>query len=324
MIQVARVRRFLRNSAWAILPNKLAEISEFIDAHAAGERLTREEIVERIGAAPRRPSQSVGAVAVIPILGVITQRANIMSEISGGTSSQMTAKAIRAAVADDTVRSIVLEIDSPGGEVYGTAELADVIFEARRSKYVMAVANSLAASAAYWIGSQASEFVVTPSGEVGSIGVVAVHQEDSKRAEAAGVTTTVVRAGANKWLTNEFEPLSAAGRASLQERVDEAHALFINAVARGRRVSQATARNNYGQGLLVGAAEALRLGMIDTIETFDAALARAMSAPQKNRAASALETGSELLAASTVETVATNEQGRSRPVALLRRELELL
>lgn len=321
MIPVRRVQRFIRNSAWAILGDKLGEIVEFVDAHAAGERLTHDEIVERLGSSPRVPSRSVGAVAVIPILGVITQRANVMMEISGGTSSQMAAKAVRAAVQDPAVKSILLEIDSPGGEVYGTAELADEIYAARRTKWVTAAANSIAASAAYWIGSQASEFIVTPSGEVGSIGVVSVHQDQSRALEAAGVTTTVIRAGAHKWEGNEFEPLSDVARAALQERVDSGYDMFVKAVSRGRSVPQATVRNGFGAGRLVTASDALRQGMVDRIETIDQAMARLLNQSGRSQALRASMSDAELEAA---ENAAKETVCLVRPIALLRRELELM
>ncbi|WP_052688250.1 S49 family peptidase [Xanthomonas sp. MUS 060] len=112
--------------------------------------------------------------------------------------------ALRQALADDTVSQILIDIDSPGGSVYGVAELADQIQSARSIKPVVAVANSLAASAAYWIGCAAGELYVTPGGEVGSIGVWQAHFDYSQALAADGVTptTSIVPAAASTVLPN--------------------------------------------------------------------------------------------------------------------------
>jgi ClpP class serine protease len=132
----------------------------------------------------------------------------------------------------------------------------------------------MAASAAYWVASQASEIVATPGGDVGSIGVYSMHQDISQALAAEGVTTTLVHAGEFKIEGNPFSPLEAVAREHLQARVDQAYGQFVLAVASGRGVKPAEVEADYGRGRLVGAREALAAGMIDRIETFDATLAR--------------------------------------------------
>jgi len=167
------------------------------------------------------------------------------------------------------VGQILIDIDSPGGSVYGVAELADEIVSARAKKPVVAIANSLAASAAYWIGCSASEFYVTPGGEVGSIGVWQAHQDYSKAMDEAGVKTTLISAGKFKVEGNPYAPLDEEAQGFMQSRVDDYYAAFTKAVAKGRGVSIPQVRDGMGQGRVLGADAALASSMVDGIATFE-------------------------------------------------------
>ena len=167
---------------------------------------------------------------------------NLMSDISGGVSTQMLGDDIKALAADDSVKSIVLDIDSGGGSVYGVEELVSIINEAKESKHITAVANSLAASAAYWIGLACSEFVVTPSGEVGSIGVITAHHDQSMADEAMGVDVTYITAGKYKAEGNPHQSLDEDALAALQSAVDVYYETFVNSVAKGRGVDAKTTK----------------------------------------------------------------------------------
>ena len=229
---------------------------------------------ERISAfeASRRQAQARAggsAIAVLPLYGTIVQRANLATDICGGTSTQQFTAAFRDAMADDTVGAILIDIDSPGGSVYGTGELADEIRAARGVKPVVAYANSLAASAAYWVGSQASEFYVTGGGEVGSIGVWQAHEDWSKALEDEGVKTTLISAGKFKVEGNPYQPLDGDAQAFMQGRVDDYYAAFTGAVAKGRAVPVDQVRRGMGQGRVLGADAALAEKMVDGIKTFD-------------------------------------------------------
>jgi signal peptide peptidase SppA len=172
------------------------------------------------------------------------------------------------------VGTIVLDIDSEGGSVEGTPELWTAIYDARQRKSVVAVANSMMASAAYWLGSAATEIVSTPSGSVGSIGVLHVHAEESKALEDAGIKLTVTKAGKYKGEGSPFEPLTDEAKDFIQSRVDEAYSMFVKDVAKGRGVPVNEVRKAYGQGRLLGAKEAKELGMIDRIATLDETIER--------------------------------------------------
>jgi capsid assembly protease len=271
------VAEFLANP-WALMPERLNALAGVVMRWSAGVS-AKAQTMDRIQAdrmirESRRQSataQSSGGIAVLPLYGVVTQRGNMVDDVSGpgSTSTQQFSSALRQLLADDTVGQILIDIDSPGGSVYGVAELADEIQSARSQKPIVAVANSLAASAAYWIGCSASEFYVTPGGEVGSIGVWQAHQDYSQALEESGVKTTLISAGKFKVEGNPYSPLDADAHSFMQSRVDEYYAAFTKSVARGRGVPVAQVREGMGQGRVLGAEAALAQNMVDGVATFD-------------------------------------------------------
>lgn len=314
MIPIPRVLRFMRTTPWAILPEKLEEIVALVEEHAGGERLTAEEVTARIGV-PNKPEPRVsGSTAVVPIYGVIAQRVNVMSAISGGTSTQLIGESIAAYVADKSVSAVVLDIDSPGGSVFGVTELASRIMAMRGQKPIVASVNSLAASAAYWIASAADEIVITPGGLAGSIGVVGVHVDSSKSEEMRGHKTSLVSAGKYKTEGSDLEPLSETAREAMQARVDSYYDRFVADVARGRGVAETKVRNGYGEGRVVTSGDALRAGMVDRIATIEQVIAR-LQRQSVSRSVSASIQSAELLAekpAARARKVQTLEQRQSQ------------
>lgn len=229
--------------------------------------------------AAARAAASAGggrSVAVIPVLGPIVHRADMMTEMCGGTSVQRLRAGLRQALADPEIGGIVFDVDSPGGYADGIGELADEIRAARGRKPMAAVGNAMMASAAYWLGSQADEVLVTPGwAAIGSIGAYMAHVDQSEADVAEGVRTTYVFAGANKVEGNPHEPLSADARAYLQEQVDATYNLFVRAVARGRGVSVATVRSvGWGEGRTLTGERAVSVGMADRLGTLDDAIGR--------------------------------------------------
>jgi signal peptide peptidase SppA len=275
----ANLLRAFQGTPWAILESKLVQVRAVIERHASGQRLTPEQIEAVVGpqAAARPTSRRAGAVGVIPVYGVIAQRMNMMSEMSGGTSTEALTQDLRRLAADPNVKAIVLDVDSPGGSVFGVPELAAEIRGARQQKHVVAVANSIAASAAYWLASQADELVVTPSGQVGSIGVFMEHDDMSAAMENDGVKVTLISAGKFKTEANPFEPLSEDAKAAIQAMVDDYYVQFVGDVAAGRsngktKYTRADVRGGFGQGRMVMADAALKQGMVDRIATLDEVL----------------------------------------------------
>jgi signal peptide peptidase SppA len=272
MRQLLRLISHFASTPWALEAGALEALAGLLARAQAGGQLDEAEISAAIlaKASPQQPYQPAGAkesVAVIAVRGVIAHRANMVNDICGpsGTSTEMLDQVIRAAAADPSVRSIVLDVDSPGGSVYGVQEIAQTILETRASKPIAAVANAIAASAAYWIASAAHEVYVIPSGEVGSIGVLAVHTDTSKADDAAGKVTTVISAG--KYKAEGAGPLTDDAKAYLQSRIDGYYTAFVRGVAKARGVSTETVREGYGQGRVLGAQQALAAGMVDGIAT---------------------------------------------------------
>lgn len=227
-----------------------------------------------LAAASGRPVRSQGGTAVLPLVGPIQQREDMWSAYGYAVSTEGFKRQLDAAVADDTVKSIVIDVDSPGGDVTGVDELAAAIFAARSVKPITAVSNAWMASAAYYLGSQATEIVVTPTGMVGSIGVILLHGDFSRAYEESGVTVSIIRTPARKAEANPYEPLSADARDYLQSQVETYYGMFVDAVARGRGVPAAKVRSDFGGGRMVMAREAVRLGMANRVDTLDTVLGR--------------------------------------------------
>ena len=239
------------------------------NAYSAAIAACRAEVIPK--AQTGRLPTIKGSVGVLPLTGIITQRSGnaFMEMFFGGTKTDAFGQAFDHMLASSSVGAIVLDIDSPGGTLPGVAELANKIHNARGVKPIIGVVNSAACSAAYWIASAAEILTVTPGGVVGSIGVYIEHEDASKLLDDMGVKTTVIYSGKYKVEGNPFEPLSEEAREHLQERVDAIHGQFVTAVARGRDVSEARVRSDYGQGRTVMAPEALQLGMVDKIATLE-------------------------------------------------------
>lgn len=273
------------STPWAMQPERMAAYASFLasryfgPAHAGDHRddtrYDENGAALKPQAAVKRAGARSGAIAVVPILGTIMQRSSQINICEGGTSTQAISAALRDANADDTVSDIILDIDSPGGSVYGVAELAAEIRASK--KPVTAVANSLAASAAYWLGSAASEFFVTPGGEVGSIGVWMAHEDWSKALAEAGVDVTMISAGKFKTEGNPYGPLPADAKEFMQSRVNDYYGAFTRDVAKGRAVSVDQVRGGMGQGRVLGASQAVGEKMVDDVLTFDDVVRRVQS-----------------------------------------------
>jgi len=304
------------------MPTKLQAIAEVVAFRAAGGRFSPEEIASQIGTRENdtairayfadltsTPIEALGpptgkqreelAVAVLPVLGVLRHRVGAIEESSGMSGMQSLGRQIDALVQDPRIGAIVLDIDSPGGSVGGTEELASQILKARSQKPIVAVANTLMASAAYWIGAAASEVAVSPSALVGSIGVFTIHENISEAAKQAGVEITLISAGKFKTEGNEFEALGDEARTDIQSRVDGSYDAFINGVAAGRGVAAKAVRAGYGQGRVVGAQAAVAAGMADRVATLDETIARLLT--PRGRAA-AMRTRAEAPAAGVLSS----------------------
>ncbi len=257
-------------SPWMMHEEKLTGMVDLLAALASGAQL-REDISQNIH---RSAPRNTGAVAVFPVHGFIQQRPDFFTRIFGGFVIEEFLPAFRAAVSDPDITSIVLDIDSPGGSVFGLDELSKEIFAARSEKKIVAVANPFAASAAVYIGASATEFIVAPSGQAGSIGTIIVHVEMSKALDEAGIQVNMIRSPEAKAAVNSFESLSDEERKHLQAQVDEYYAQFTAAVARGRGVTAAAVKGGFGLGRMMNAKDAVASGLCDRADTLERVLAK--------------------------------------------------
>ncbi|HSF95437.1 MAG TPA: S49 family peptidase, partial [Thermohalobaculum sp.] len=257
---------------WAIRPSALNSIVEVVQRHGEGP----EALAARLG----RPLENTAraelrdGVAVIPVTGPIFPRANLMTEHSGATSLALLATDLTAALENDRVAAVVLDIDSPGGVAFGIGEMADMI--AAASKPVIAYAGGMAASAAYWIASAADEIVAHPTALLGSIGVVqALLVQERPDSEGFREFEIVSSNAPNK----RPDPREDAGREEIRRVLDALESEFVAAVARGRGVGAETVLSDFGRGGLLpgrdrnGGADAISAGMADRLGTLEDVLA---------------------------------------------------
>ena len=271
-IKYKRLLSLLRSEPWAITHAKLAEIESVIELKLQDVALNADDVEARIGQATQSNSSKQGSIAVLPLHGVISHRVGGFNEWNGGISTERFAGYFRQALGDDSVKSILIDVDSPGGTIAGVTELHKEIMSARGQKPVVAHVNALCASAGYWIASAADEIWSTPSGTVGSIGIITSHLDVTKAEASGGVTRTVIAAGKHK--AEGFGPLTDDTMAYLQGRVDEAYTTMVSDIGSGRGHTASEVRNGFGEGRIVSAPAAKRMGMIDRILTFDQAIDR--------------------------------------------------
>lgn len=272
-----RILAEITSAPWMIERTAGERMFDLISRRVSGHTATAADLATAAGVRAARDQRKAKdkprGVAVLPLYGPMVKRADLFSEVSGLASTDQIAAWVDAAAADPNIKAIIIDVDSPGGSVHGTEELAQRITAATKAKKVIAVANATAASAAYYVASQASELVVTPSGWVGSVGVLWTYLDDSEQEKKAGVTRVVVATSETK-AQNGGGPLTPAGRAEMEQVVAGYYEQFVRAVARGRNVSQTTVRDNFGGGGMVLADKAVKLGMANRVGTLEDVLGR--------------------------------------------------
>lgn len=223
----------------------------------------------------------VGDVAVLNILGVLAHRGGLQADSSYILGYQTVARDFRTAMNDPAVRGIVLNMDTPGGEVAGAFDLAALIRGARGEKPIRAVAGDMAASAGYLIGSAADSIAVTQTGYLGSIGVVMRHVDFSQALSQEGIKVTHIFAGDSKTDGNPYEPLPEGVRSKFQAEIDGLYALFVDAVASQRGMKTEDVRAT--QAAVFRGEAAVAVGLADRIATPDQVIAE-LQAEISNRA----------------------------------------
>lgn len=232
------------------------------------------------GSKPRKIFQiTPQGIAVIPVSGTLVKKSSWMDAWSGMRSYASISTQFAAAVNDQDCRGILLDIDSPGGEVAGLFDLCDQIMAARSEKPVYAIANDNAFSAAYAIASSAEKLFVTRTGGVGSVGVIALHLDQSAMDKSMGLKYTAIYAGARKNDLTPHEPLSDDARTSLQSEVDRLYSMFTSMVATSRGLKQKAVQATEA-GLYFGE-NGINVRLADTVGTFQDALDSVTQASQE-------------------------------------------
>ena len=214
-----------------------------------------------------------GGTAVLTVEGPLFNRGALLNENLGLATYEGLAVKLGQAARDPQVKAILLDLDSPGGEAVGAFELAATIRKIGAEKPTYAVVNGIACSAAYGLASACRAVITSADGLSGSIGVVAMHVDQSRALEKAGITPTLIYAGKHKTAGNPYEPLSKAVKGDLQQDINRYYALFLDSVAAGRgaRLTRDAARKTEARTYI--GRDAVTAGLADDVGTFDETLA---------------------------------------------------
>lgn len=268
---------------WAMSPDAVERLLAVADRqgewrHLVGPdgRLDTEAVAAQNGK-PLKGTQRVNyrqgpdgkKVAVVPFIGPAFRRANLMTEMSGATSFEVFATDFNAALSDPTVKGIVLEVDSPGGEINGTHETARMIAAARGQKPIVSYVGGMGASAAYFVASAADRVVIDAMSEIGSIGVVARARKNS---EDGTITITSTQSPYKR-----VDPGSKEGQAKIQAEIDAMANVFIDSVAEFRGVSRDKVLKDFGRGGIKIGKDAVIAGMADGLGSLEGVIAQLMA-----------------------------------------------
>lgn len=264
------------NGAWAIQPAYL-ELIQNIYLARRDRKITAEELRE-IEAAVGKPLNNNAdkryevrdGVAVIPVMGSMVKRGSMFSSVSGMTSYEAIQRDLRQAANDPEVTAALLNIDSPGGVVNGTATAAEAIKAFGQKKPISAWTDGMMTSAAQWLGAATGGvYIGNDTTELGSIGVIGRHVDVSKSEEMDGVKTTILTAGKYKGVGHPYSPLSAEHQVLMQDRLDYAYSAFVNSMAEYRGVPVDMVLANMAEGRIFSGKQAIDAGLADGMMSFD-------------------------------------------------------
>lgn len=270
----------LITGVWAIEPDKLREIQAIYATHMRGEKIDIAAIEARLGRPLANDQQEYtvepGGIAVLRMSGVIAPKANLFMQVSGGMSTQMATRQLESAITDPRVRAVVLAIDSPGGNVIGTPEMAAAVREMANEKPIVTHSDGSLSSAAYWIGCAANAVYLSgPVVQAGSIGVVV----DRSYNPSSSTQQEHITAGRYKRIAKANEPLSDEARAIVQADVDYVYTLFVDDVARYRGATAEQVLEHMADGRVFRGQQAINAGLVDGVSTLDALLERMAQDP---------------------------------------------
>lgn len=268
-----RVLSRIKSEPWAITREAMDTILEI----AARENESPQAVAAKLG----RPLENTydveyrGGVAILSVVGPLFRYANLFTAISGATSYDFLARDFRAALDDPKVESILLNIDSPGGEASGVSEFADMIYSARGKKPIVAYVGGYGASAAYWIASAADRVIIDDTAMLGSIGTVLGIEDSRERDAKNGIKRMEIVSAQSPY--KRVDPATEEGRSRLQARVDALSEVFIAKVARNRGKDEETVLKEFGQGDVFVGQAAVNAGLADRVGSYEGTISELQS-----------------------------------------------
>jgi len=284
--QYVRVAQHVFNTPLLVMPDVAETIGAYVRSRMEGVRPEANRFAGRPVIDPNtgayRGYRREGPVGIISITGELVNRGAWLGASSGLTSYEGILQQVRAAASDGDVETILLDINSPGGEAFGMSDTSRGIREVAGGKKIVAVINSIGASAAYGLATSANEIVVTESGIAGSIGVVMVHFDQSERAAKAGVKATVITNsdGLDKARGHPFAPLTEDDIGFMRAKADKIMDGFVKLVMDHRPILTSEAIRGQRARTFIGE-DAVAAGLADRVGTFDAVLRQLTSASQR-------------------------------------------
>lgn len=240
-------------------------------------------------------------VAILSIAGALSKRFDWLAAACGFSTYEALGASLNAALTDYRVKAILFDIDSPGGQVDGMLDLADAILAARSKMPVWAVANANASSAAYALAGSAEKLFLPRLGQVGSIGAVMMHIDQSARDQAMGLKYTAVCSAPSKIDGWDHAPLSSGAMAAMKARVDHCSQGLADLIGRQGRISAKDALAT--EAAVYSDTDAVKAGLADGVQTFDATLAaltqQISTSSQSQMSAAAAQTGASAMTTTT-------------------------
>jgi len=301
-----RVLRYIDSSFWAMFPPAFESMRAIVESwaglpHAAPRLSTSEQEAAITQAQAERPVQVYSApsmIVVMSMFGIICPRIGMLEMSQEGVALDHWLARYKKTLSDQDVAAIVINSDTPGGNVYQVQETGDSIFSLRNQKQVVCVGTGMVASAGIWLASQFPERVASPSSQWGSIGVLMRHEDLSQAAEDAGVKFTYITSprGGNKAEGNPFTPLTDESAEYYAAQCDEYYASFLASLSRGTGAKARTIDQDWGRGRMVSAQTALKLGMVNRIGTLQGEIDKLATQLSKRKNGMKAEHAQELTA----------------------------
>ena len=264
--------KLLNKTVWAITPEMLSSMIAI--AHQTNK--SPEAIAKEMGRDMKNTYavSTRGGVAVIPVTGPLFRHANLLTAVCGATSYELLAQDFNKALNNPNISAILFDVDSPGGEVNGCSELADMICKARGKKRIIAYASGSCCSGAYWIASACDKIMVADTAIVGSIGVVSIFEKEDEKQTIEIVSSQ----SPNKRPNVETEE----GKAKIQAHIDALAEVFIHKVALNRDISPKEVIENFGGGDVFVGQKAVSIGLADALSSFEELVSGLNKQPMEN------------------------------------------